>query len=306
MEPQNIDVYIDGNLIESFGGVLGGQPFGTSAPVVMGQCSNGFNSFPYHVVATTMSCGISAMVDDQILVSCRPDSSCGGTLDCSMAEATRSLWPPNHKFVEVGIVGVTDSQGDPVSIEITGVTTDEPVLGLGDGNTCADAILNGETAMLRAERSGTGNGRVYTLYFTASNAAGNSCDGSVTVCITHDRSGADCIKDEPQYDATICPGDEPPDDRDPGRRRILILNDTARGVGMQFAQAQSGPVEITVYDSRGRLVRRLTESQSFGAGTHTVWWNGKNSSGLRVSTGMYFVRLRTQDREEAVKVVWTK
>lgn len=35
------------------------------------------------------------------------------------------LWPANHKFVDVTIEGVTDPDGDEVSITITGITSDE-------------------------------------------------------------------------------------------------------------------------------------------------------------------------------------
>src|SRR5207245_1657154 len=85
--------------------------------------------------------------------------------DCSGAVADPGvLWPPLHKFVNISVAGVTDPDGDPVSIAITGVSQDEPLTGSGTGNTCPDASgIGTPTASVRAERSGliTGDGRVY-------------------------------------------------------------------------------------------------------------------------------------------------
>ena len=44
--------------------------------------------------------------------------------------------------------------------------------GLGDGDTCPDALLSGDTVLLRAERTGTGNGRVYRVTFSATDGRG--------------------------------------------------------------------------------------------------------------------------------------
>jgi hypothetical protein len=83
---------------------------------------------------------------------------------------------------------------------------DEPTKGTGDGDACPDAYIppNSSTAYVRAERSGTGNGRVYTTYFTASDGRGGNCQGSVKVSVPHDRSGGAAIDDGPRYDSTVC------------------------------------------------------------------------------------------------------
>jgi hypothetical protein len=101
---------------------------------------------------------------------------------CGLAQPSRALlWPPNHKLVPVEILGMTDPNNDHVAITITGVTQDELVNGLGDGDTSPDAVLQGSAVLLRAERAVGGNGRVYEVSFMASDGQGGSCTGSVHV-----------------------------------------------------------------------------------------------------------------------------
>jgi subtilisin-like proprotein convertase family protein len=137
--------------------------------------------------------------------------SCNAPPDCSAAAASVSmLWPPDHAWHDVSIVGVTDPDGDPVAITITGIFQDEVLNGLGDGNTCPDgAGVGSDTAQLRAERSGGSDGRVYHISFVASDGLGGECEGTVTVCVPHDLGiGAVCVDQGPLYDSTSCEGAE--------------------------------------------------------------------------------------------------
>ena len=135
--------------------------------------------------------------------------------DCSGAQADIGcLWPPNNKMVSVSILGVTDPDGDPVSIIITGITSDEATAtekGAGGAVHAPDAAGVGtDKAQLRAERSGKGNGRVYVVSFIASDGRGGECEGTVKVKVPHDqrpslKSPAPCeaIDDGQKYDATV-------------------------------------------------------------------------------------------------------
>ena len=74
--------------------------------------------------------------------------------------------------------------------------------GLGDGDSSPDAVLQGDTVLLRAERAGNSNGRVYQVNFTADDGHGGQCTGAVTVCVPHDRRPGTCVDDGQQYNAT--------------------------------------------------------------------------------------------------------
>ncbi|HET9517133.1 MAG TPA: hypothetical protein VFO77_05345 [Actinoplanes sp.] len=118
------------------------------------------------------------------------------------------LWPPNHKMVPVTVTGVTDPDGDPITVKVTGIRQDEVVNGPGDGNTAPDGTGVGtDTANVRAERAGTpkapGDGRVYHVSFTADDGQGGTCSGTVKVSVPHDQRGAAAVDGGPLYDSTV-------------------------------------------------------------------------------------------------------
>ncbi len=118
-----------------------------------------------------------------------------------------SIWPPNHKYVSENIVGVTDPNKLAVTITISGIQQDEPVLGIGSGNTAPDGTGVGtSTAQVRAERSGTGNGRIYFISFGAKNTSGGQCSGTVQVGVPHDQGqGSTPIDTGLRFDSTVVP-----------------------------------------------------------------------------------------------------
>ncbi len=112
--------------------------------------------------------------------------------NCSAVAADITiLWPPNHKLVTITASGATDPDvGDSATLVIDGITQDEPVNGLGDGDTSPDGFLSSplsNKAQVRAERSGLSDGRVYRLHFTATDTHGATCSGFVTVGVPHDQ-----------------------------------------------------------------------------------------------------------------------
>jgi hypothetical protein len=101
-----------------------------------------------------------------------------------------SLWPPNHKMVPVAVaVDASDVCHATPACQIVSVTSNEPENALGDGNTAPDWRITGPlTVELRAERSGTGSGRIYTITVQCTDASGNtSALRDVIVTVPHDQ-----------------------------------------------------------------------------------------------------------------------
>lgn len=74
---------------------------------------------------------------------------------------------------------------------------------------------------------------------------------------------------------------------------------------IQFDVPLKSNVNITVFDLLGRMVAQLVD-QTFEAGTHKLIWDGRASSGVQLSTGMYFVRLNAPSFVQTQKTLLLK
>ena len=112
-----------------------------------------------------------------------PPTITGATADPS------TLWPPDHRMVNVTVsYGVTDNCPVPFGSCTLSVTSNEPVLGHGSGNTSPDwIVLDDHHVLLRAEREGGGTGRIYTTTITCTDSGGNSSEEQVEVTVSHDQ-----------------------------------------------------------------------------------------------------------------------
>jgi hypothetical protein len=168
--------------------------------------------------------GLAALVG--ALAAAAPSSAGGNkyaaqsvVVDCGDGDTVAlngplKLWPPNHKMIDEPVTA-TDADGSgPVTMTVRPVVTDAAG---GDGGPNHDPDFNpttegGDTVVgtdddndgvavaglqLRAERSGKGDGRTYTVHWTA-DFGDKSCtseDGShdpFVITVPHDmRGGAD-------------------------------------------------------------------------------------------------------------------
>lgn len=104
-----------------------------------------------------------------------------------------------HTLVPIDILGVVDPDGDPISIEITKITEDEPVNEKGSGKKEVDGEgIETNQAIIRGERSGKGNGRVYHITFVAKDDKGAESVGTVVVGVRHDNGINHSIIDDGQ------------------------------------------------------------------------------------------------------------
>ena len=116
-----------------------------------------------------------------------------------------TLWSPNHDFQPIDIAGISDPDGDSVSLHITKILQDEPLNSQGDGNFIPDAVgIEAPKAWVRSERAGGGDGRVYHLYFEADDGFGGSCEGEVKVGVPKSQgSKGDPVDGGPIYSSTL-------------------------------------------------------------------------------------------------------
>jgi hypothetical protein len=69
-----------------------------------------------------------------------------------------------------------------------------------------------------------------------------------------------------------------------------------------YTTAVDGPVRIQVYDQRGRMVRNLVDAVQT-RGEHQVVWDGQDSRGRSVGSGVYFAVFRAGGVRESAKLV---
>jgi hypothetical protein len=99
------------------------------------------------------------------------------------------LWPPNHKMVTMSVkVGPSDNCGTKSTCKIVSVSSDEPINGLGHGDKEPEwKITEDLTVDIRAERSGTGDGREYTITVECTDASENTIVANTNMTVPHDR-----------------------------------------------------------------------------------------------------------------------
>lgn len=152
------------------------------------------NRVNIHFAASSPGDYIRVLTEHSPAANLPPDVS-------NAAPTIGSLWPPNHKLVTIGITGITDPEGQAVTVTITSVHQDEAVSGGGSGPFGPDAVLQGGTVALRAERAGTGDGRVYHVTFVAEDEDGAQTTGTVHVTVPHSVKST-AVDGGPLFDST--------------------------------------------------------------------------------------------------------
>jgi len=207
-------------------------------------------------------------------------SSCTATvtvIDAEEPQITASvlpstLWPANHKMKDIAVVVTAGDNCSGSSWVLTSITSNEADNGLGDGDHPND-IQEAEfrTAdvnfRLRAERSGTGNGRVYTIIYTATDASMNTATATVTVTVPHDMG-----KMNTERPCTVFLDQNYPNPFNPQTT-------------IRYSIPVESHVALTVFDTYSRKVVKLVDAV-IRAGSHKAVFDASN-----LPSGVYLYRL---------------
>ncbi len=197
----------------------------------------------------------------------------------------------------------------------SGSLVESMIIDSGDGNPLGDGAYAKPT-------SGTGpfEGAVYVVAGSSSKLGGGPLDhpvmitslnklGSLVIDISGERLDALFLDDAGQEldHFTILKGtatgvDDLADAIPYGARLDIFGPNPIRDrATLMFSLPNASPVELSVYDVSGRLVRSLVNEHR-EAGTSFATWDGRNSRGHLVSPGMYFGVLQT-DRETRTRKI---
>jgi flagellar hook assembly protein FlgD len=70
------------------------------------------------------------------------------------------------------------------------------------------------------------------------------------------------------------------------------LNPTAT---LFFTTSREGAVHVRIFNAAGRLLRELLNTAGVPAGQHSVQFDGKDASGRRLASGVYFYRVEASE-----------
>ena len=76
-------------------------------------------------------------------------------------------------------------------------------------------------------------------------------------------------------------------------------------VSLSFALSSPTFVDLSVYNVKGQIIRRLS-NEDMGMGEHTLFWDGKDKSGNSVVSGIYFYKFISDDIQETGRLLLVK
>ncbi|MCK4696071.1 MAG: T9SS type A sorting domain-containing protein, partial [Candidatus Cloacimonetes bacterium] len=74
---------------------------------------------------------------------------------------------------------------------------------------------------------------------------------------------------------------------------------------IKYSLKVNSKVSLNIYNIKGQKVRTLV-SKVLPAGEHSIIWNGRDFNGNRVSSGVYFYKLKAGDYQEVKKMMLVK
>lgn len=222
----------------------------------------------YNGEGIEMECHFNVFVEDNV-----PPRIENFTADYEMP------WPPNHQMIPVTLnYNISDVCGGEITQWLNVWFNEDEEKGT--GNTATDfEIIDDYHVLVRAERSGAGNGREYHILLGAMDENHNYDLQEVTVKVEHDmgmlenKSAVIAESDQATFDATLWPN--------PTRDKFYLKVNAAADVKST----------CIIYDLHGRIIQinHLT--------------NKIHSFGVDFSPGIYILQVRSSDEFKTFKIV---
>jgi hypothetical protein len=197
------------------------------------------------------------------------------------------LWPPNRKMVDItATVTASDICDENPTWILFSIESNEPekvfcrkhapdIMGADFGKPDTEF-------QLRAERFGCGKGRIYTITYKATDASGNSVTAGATVTVPHDlgkriASSFDKFNEPDSYQLFA-----------------NYPNPFNPETSISYQIPEAAHVEIKIFNAIGNEISTLINERQ-NAGYYTAQWDGKDSSGNKVVSGIYLYQINAGD-----------
>jgi hypothetical protein len=79
-------------------------------------------------------------------------------------------------------------------------------------------------------------------------------------------------------------------------------NPSTDGTTVRFTLPEAGSVDVTIFNTKGHLVRRI-KYQHLPAGDHEVFWDGRDGHGADIASGSYLCEVRSKGKLQVSKMI---
>lgn len=200
-----------------------------------------------------------------------------------LSVSATELWPPNNKMRNVTVsYSSTDNFPGAVTCNLS-VSSNEPVTSKTDKSSPDWVVVNNNMVQLRAERAGSGSGRIYTITVTCTDLQGNSNSSSTTVEVKHDQSGK--VRSQPALN----------DLNENSRLGIAVYPNPARhSFTIQIQDNNlNGKTDLRLFDIAGKLIESRNNISS----------NQNLQIGNNLKAGVYILELRQASQVKQFRLV---
>jgi uncharacterized delta-60 repeat protein len=88
-----------------------------------------------------------------------------------------------------------------------------------------------------------------------------------------------------------------------GIERTLVFPNPSRGeTVLQLRLASQSDVNVEIFDAAGRSVRRVFDGH-LPSGTHALYWDGRDETGQKAPSGIFFTKISTPTATETAKIL---